>query len=804
MPWRFFTILIVFNAILLLVSCRPTRHIQAGEYLVTKSVVHLNENNKHETEVSSSDLESILRQKPNRKVFGLINFHLGVWNFAHGRNQSKNWVQFLKTDVGEAPVLFEPVIFQKNIDQLKRYLSNNGHFDAQVSAQSWLDTNTAELHYYINSGPAYTLRRLGYSFEDDSLRAEFSDKENKELNRLKLTRGSTYSTDLLTKERERFTRALKDLGYYTFDKIHVIFDIDTNLPGNRFDVMIRFRDQRVNSRIGDKDSVQKIPHLKHRINSVTVNENYNANTISNLDSIQFREYTFLYLDRPYVRPARISRNIFLNRGELYSLSKMQYTYERINSLGTFRFIDIEFEDAGMDEKTPLLDMRVNLNKAPKQAMTFETLGTNRSGNLGISSSINYRNKNFFRGAERFEWKVYGGLEWQNTNTNLDNENSTVLGNTPINTYEFGTQLTLTIPDFLLRNPNKDLPRIKEPKTSIILALDRQGRPQFDRDLINTGIQWSMRLRKQDQLVVAPIDLSVINLRKTDAFTAQLQQTRNPLLISSYSDHIIPAGRASYSYSTQNLSNPLLNFYYYKLNVETAGNLLRLSSPLLGLQQSDNSYLIDTIAYAQYIKSDFEYKKYFVVNKSSSYIYRVFIGAGLPLANREALPFDRSFFAGGSNSIRAWRARALGPGNVADTTTFGIDQVGELQLEMNLEYRFDLIKQLEGALFVDMGNIWFWNDESQPKANFNIATFYKAIAIAPGAGVRLNLNFFVIRLDAGFQLKDPNLPEGERWAFFQPKTITNSYRQEWRINNSNPNLPNWRPETTLNLAIDYPF
>ena len=194
----------------------------------------------------------------------------------------------------------------------------------------------------------------------------------------------------------------------------------------------------------------------------------------------------------------------------------------------------------------------------------------------------------------------------------------------------------------------------------------------------------------------------------------------------------------------------------------------------------------------------------MVNKSSSYVCRIFIGAGLPLVNRKALPFDRSFFAGGSNSIRAWRARALGPGNVADTSTFGIDQVGELQLEMNLEYRFDLIKQLEGALFVDIGNIWFWNDESQPKANFNMTTFYKAIAIAPGAGVRLNLNFFVIRLDAGFQLKDPNLPEGERWAFFQPKTITNSYRQEWRINNSNPNLPNWRPETTLNLAIDYPF
>ena len=804
---RIFLICIILSLIGLVQSCKPTRYIQQGEHLLTKIVIHINGKDSPYTAISEDALTSVLKQKPNRKLFGLVNFHLGVWNFANRRNPDKRLTKFLQNEVGEAPVLYEPVLLTRSTEQIIKYLNNHGHFDAEVEAQAWIDSLSVELHFYVNTGNEYKLRKLGKSFEDDSLKAEFIGKKNESLNRLKLNAGSVYNTDALSKERVRLTKALRDIGYYTFEKIHITYDVDTNIAGNYYDVMIRFRNLRNVSNIKGIDSVSTAPHLKHQISGVTINESYQANGLkaSRLDSIYYRNYLYLSLGKPYVRPARISRNLFLNRGDLYSQSKMQYTYERINGLGTFRFIDIDFEPSGTNQEVPQLDMIVNLNKAPRRGLTFETAGTNRSGNLGISSSVNYIDKYLFQGAEQFNWKVYGGVEWQNTNTNIEGNENTVIGRSPINTYEYGSEVRLTIPDFLFRLPGRDLPRIKEPKTNISLALDRQGRPQYDRNLVNTTFQWTMRLRDQDQLTIAPIDISYVQLEKTKTFTQQLNESKNVLLINSYSDHIIPAGRIGYSYTTQDITNSLKNFYYYRASFESAGNLLRAVSKPLNLEESQGSYLIDTIAFAQYVKADFEYKKYFIITKTSSTVFRVFAGAGLPLANRKALPFDRSFFAGGSNGIRAWRARALGPGNVADTSTYGIDQVGEIQLEMNLEYRFKIVKQFEGAAFVDLGNIWFWNDENSTEANFDVTDFWEGIAVAPGAGLRYNLNFFVLRFDAGLQLKDPNLPKGERWAIFQPKTLTNQYRKEWRLNNGDPNLSDWkRPEVTFNLAISYPF
>lgn len=800
--------LLIFAAFLMLfaASCKPTRYVQEGQHLVLKNTVHFNENELHDSEVTADNLEAVVKQKPNRRFLGIVPLYLGIWNFANEKNQDRKLYRYLKNDVGEPPVIFEEGMFKRSEDQIYRYLENHGYFDAKVSSYVVKDEKTVEQVFYVFTGPGYKLRKLGYSFEDDSLRLEFTDKRNQELTKLKLPKGTVFNTDKLKKERDRLTNAIKNQGYFTFEKIHVLFDIDTNIQGEYYDIMVRFRNQRLRQKVNGQDTIIEKPHLRHKIDRIYVNLNYEAR--SNLalqDTIRYRDKRFIYVgDRPFLRPTRLNRNIFIDSNDIYSLAKTQYTYDRLNALNNFRFIDIGYKPKPAEDGYPQLDMLINLTKAPRQAITLETTGTNRSGNLGFSVGTNYKNKNLFRGAEQFDWRVYGGVEWQNTNTNLEQEGNIVVENTPINTYEFGTMISLTIPDFLFRNPNRDLPRIKEPKTSISVTLDRQGRPQYDRDLINTSFQWNMRFREQDQFTYAPVDISVIELNKTDAFEEQLQRTRNALLINSYDDHIIAAGRASYSYTTQDFSNSMKNYYLYRINVETAGNMLRGAAALAGLPKEGNSYLIDSIAFAQYVKADVEFVKYFILTPESKSVFRIFAGSGLPLANREALPFDRSYFAGGSNGIRAWPARALGPGNLADTATYGIDQVGELQLELNMEYRFKLVQQLEGALFADFGNIWIWNDPDRPAANFDPMNFWRAIAIAPGAGVRLNLGFFVIRFDGGVQLKDPNLPQGERWAF-QPKTLTNAYRAEWRANHEDEAFEDWtKPNVTFNLAISYPF
>lgn len=805
------SILFWLFALSILSACKPTRYIKDGEQLLIKTEIHLNENALHESAVTADDLSSIIKQKPVRKILGIIPFHVGVWNFANRFDQSKRRTQYLQNTVGEAPVIFDLGLMYKSRDQMQQYLKNKGYFDAEVTAYPLIGNKTAEAIFYVYTGPAYRIRTVGYIFEDLGLKREFDIEENTALHMSKISRGSRFDTEQFDLERSSLVEAFKNLGYFSFEKIHVSFDVDTAMAGEKCDVQIRLRKQRISTQINGVDTVVQAPHLKHTLHSVSINQNYEAiQTGQNrFDSTSYRGYTFLYLDKPYISFKRVHRNIFTHPGDLYSLEKSNYTYERISSLNNFRFIDIRYEAADQQDSLPALDMTINLTKASKQSISLETIGTNRAGNLGISAGLNYKNKNLLGGAEQLDTKVYGGLEVQRTNSTLD-QNSQVTRLLPFNTLEYGTQVSITVPDLMLLPKFREVTILKEPKTSVSIALDRQLRPQFDRNLINLSYQYVTRFSKKDQLTFAPIDLSVIKLIKDPEFEKRLLQSGNSLLINSFKNHIIAAGRLSYSYSTQDLKNPLKNYYNIKFNLESAGFILRKLAGPLGLQfdqisEQKRSYLIEGIAFSDYLKFDVDYRKTFNLTKSSKYLIRTFTGIGVPRKNLNTLPFERSYFAGGANDIRAWQARGLGPGNLADTASYYSDQVGNLQLEVNIEYRFDLFRQLKGAVFADVGNIWLLSyDPLREGANFEYKNFYKAIAVGPGAGLRADLSFFVLRFDMGLQLHDPALPSGERWLW-EPKTLTNTYRNESNARSSNSDIPLWKgPKITGNLAIGWPF
>jgi len=835
----------VVAALLLVTGCNPTRYVNEGEHLVVKNVIHLSSGIKspeefadsnaggvkralvyskkqmkqgfgsdeiEEPEVSEEDLLALLRQKPNRKVAGIIPFHLAAWNTANRMKDGTKRKNFLQNTVGEAPVLFEQTLFERSTDQIERFMKSSGYFRSRVEAVAIKDENTVEMHYYVYSGKPYRLRKLSFALEDTALRTMVSEKE---LNS-KLNRGDRFDTKTFEQERSRLTTWMKDHGYYTFEKIHVIFDIDTNVKGMRYDVAVRLRNLRESKQVNGKDSIVSVRHVKYRINDVFINPVYDAQAVSQVapDTISIRGYTILSRGKPPVRPFRLARTVRITPGDLYSTKQTQYTYGRLKSLNNFRFIDIRYEPVESGE--PLLDTRINLSMAPKQSVTVEATGTNRSGNLGISGSVNYQNKNLLRGAEQLNVSLFGGLEAQRTVTQTENSSSeTIETFTPFNTYQIGMEVRLDIPDFLFQKTTERLAWFKEPKTSIAVTVDRQVRPDYLRDLLNASYFISGRIRDQDQLTFAPVDISLIQLDKDPEFELKLQNTNNSLLINSFNDHLIPASRLSYSYSTQDLDNELKNFYYYKANLEWAGNLARLASQTLGgnFVDSTNSYLINNIRFAQYVKVDLDAVKVNVLDKNTRFVYRFYGGVGVPLTNLNALPFDRSFFGGGSNGIRAWNIRTLGPGSAADTNVIAIDQVGEMHLELNLEYRLGLTDIVEAAVFADIGNIWLLRyDPQRPNAEFSVRRFPEDLAIAPGMGLRLNFNFFIIRLDWGMQLRNPALPAGERWAFqpwlFQPKEKTNEFRAEAsrvRVDQGLDPLPTYRGiQSTLNLAIGYPF
>lgn len=789
---------------------------------MVKNVVHINEHSEIKSALKAPDFEPILKQKPNRKILFVLPFHLLVWNFAQSHSSERKFNEYLRTTVGEPPVIFEPVLLEKTTEQMKQLLSNEGYFRGSVTADTiskkrlvfkFLNPKKkVRIHYFIETGNPYLLKRISFALEDTAL-SRVIDEEGLEIRKQSALRsGSRFQVEKFDEERERITNLMKDLGYFTFDPIHVVFDVDTNLKGDFFNIAIRFRNLRSMSQIEGRDTLIESAHKKYKLNQIIINENFigSERYQSSYDSISYKNCLYLFRSKPNVNPSRLSRNIFVQSGDYFSKSKTNYTYERINSLGTFKFIDLKYEVVKSSANQGLLDLKVNLTEAPKQAITLEGIGTNRSGNLGVSTSLNYKNRNLFKGAEQFDLKLYGGLEAQRTNSTINSETTDfITKGTPFNTYEYGVQALVTIPDLLFRTARRELPWFKEPKTTISASADRQVRPQYDRALINLSYQMIMRLRAKDQLIIAPIDLSVIDLKKDIEFEKQLLQTRNSLLINSYNNHIIPAGRITYNYTTQDFKNSNKNYYLYKLNFETAGNIARTLAKTFHAPYDPNrdSYFINNIAFSQYVKLDADYSKHFVINDLSRTVYRGTAGIGVPLSNLNTLPFERSFFAGGANDMRAWQARGLGPGSLSDTATYGIDQVGELKLEINIEYRFKIIKQLEGALFTDIGNIWILAyDPLRPGADFDLNRFYKELAIGPGAGIRFNFDFFILRLDGGLQLKDPNLPEGERWVF-QPKTLTNAYRNQANVSRSAKGLPlfdKWKPEYTFNIGIGYPF
>jgi hypothetical protein len=481
----------------------------------------------------------------------------------------------------------------------------------------------------------------------------------------------------------------------------------------------------------------------------------------------------------------------------------------LSALKTFRTIGIRFTEVP-NTNPKLLDCNINLVPLPRQAFSIEWEGTHRYGNLGSSVSLVYQNKNAFKGAEILEMKFKTGGELQRLLSDSIQNEQIFEGSPlfekfiPFNTAELGGEANVYIPRFWLPFNAGDLPKFLSPKTNMSFNYHFQKRPDFIRQVTNIyyGYSWKSSAYHSHSLI--PADVSTVRIEKTKSFEELLNKFNNPFLNNSFRNYMILSSRYSYSFSNQEL-NKQKNFRFIKVNSEWAGNTMRLINNLMESPKDESgTYEIAKIRYAQYVKSDVDLRFYNVINKRSNIVYRLFAGLGLALENSPALPFDKSFFSGGSNGIRAWTARSLGPGSYYDPFKKTFDKIGDIQLEGNAEYRFDIIKMLKGALFVDAGNIWLIkNDPQRPGSKFDINDFYSEIAMGGGFGARLDFSFFIIRLDMGFQLKDPSLPKGERWVF-EPKTETNKRIDAINNDNINANLQHYGLKKTLNLGIGYPF
>ena len=758
---RFCNYLVVVSVITILTGCSSTRHLEEGQYLLNKSTIKTDHRELHE------EMMTILKQKPNRKILGVFRFHLGIYSLAnHGRStRFKRWI---KNTIGEAPVILDTLLTKRSSDQLLIYMQNHGYFNAEViDSIKYRKRHRANVTYYIKSNMPYKVKELHYNIKDARISSIIlSDSAN-----CIIKPGSNYDISTFQKERERLSNLLKNQGYYFFNPLFITYTADSSLQAHLAIIYINIANPPQK-----ENSLEPELHHTYTVKNIYIQTDYDPlseNPSIAPDTMLYQGYYFLFRSKLIYNPKLLLQYIFIHQGRMYSLSDLEQTYKKLQELSVFRFIIIKFE---VVPGTDSLNCFIRLNSLPRQAYQLEGEGTNTGGNLGIAGNLSYRNKNTFRGAELFEFKIKGGIEAQReiADSTQNNKNFTLF-----NTYEIGPVISLAVPRILF--PFAKNYHFNNPQTNFLAAYNFQQRPEYQRTLANLSYSLSFKETNYKRHYFYPAEINFIKVKLQASFKQKLLDLKDPALISSYDDQLISDFRYVFVLNTQELGK-LKNYVYFRGTFESAGHFVGLINRQLNNNKQEGQRVdVFNVPFAQYLRPDIDLRFYQLFRGNSQLVYHFAAGLGYAYGNSLVIPFEKSFYAGGANDLRAWRARSLGPGTYTNSEIF--EKNGDIKINANLEYRFDIFRKLKGALFTDAGNIWLLKyDDSRPTGQFKFDKFADQIAIGTGIGLRFDFTFFILRFDWGIKLKDPTLPADEQWLI---KKFTTK-------------------NTVLNFGIGYPF
>ena len=750
------SILLIF-----LFACNPARQIPQGKYLLVKSKIIADT-----LILSKESFLPFIKQKPNRKILGLFRFHLGVYNLGSaGKNKKFN--RWLKS-IGEEPVVLDSELTDRSKQQINLYLSKNGFFNAVVSDSIEIHKKKANVNYYIKYNQPYILRKINYATLDTGIIKYINFYQENSL----LHKGDRFNEEIFEKERERIVLDLKDRGYYFFNRNYIAFQVDTSLGNHEADVFMYLN--KINENLNPAYSENEIVsnHQTYRLRKIYIQTDYNPKNPSLTvpkDTVYFKGYYMLSMgEKSVLRENILLRNLFIKEGDTYLQRDLDYTYKKLQDLNIFKFVNFNFTEVSRDndQNDYLLDLKIQLTPMSKQDYTTESEATNSGGNIGIAGSFGYRNKNTFRGAEVLAVKIKGGLE-AIPNFNSVEETKRLLF---FNTYEIGPDISLNFKKFLLPAfIERKTSRYANPKTNINLGFNKQARPDYSRSITNFALSYNWTPTRKQQIIFYPLDINSVKVSLSPEFKSKLETLSDPRLLYTYDTHIISSSHTTWIYSNQKVGS-VNDFIFLRITFEVSAKLFK-----------------ESLNPSQFKKGDFDFSYHQFINSYNNVVYRLAAGYGLPYGTSRSLPFEKSFFSGGANSVRAWNTRTLGPGSYKKD--INIEQSGDIKIESNIEFRSELFKFpngmiLEGAAFIDAGNIWTRNkDVGRPGGEFS-KDFISQLGIGGGTGLRFNFSFFILRLDAALKLRDPSLELTDRWVY--------------------PNQKFGLNDVTWNLAIGYPF
>ena len=684
-------------------SCSTTRVLRDDEYRLAKNRITI-ENDKS---FNAGNLEPYIKQRPNSSfLFGWSPL-LSVYNWSNGKGGA--WDKFVQK-VGTAPIVYDAELVESSVDNIRNHLDYLGYYGSDIETLIRVKKKTVSVDYKINLGQRIPIRSVEIVLPEGG---EFTPEFLADTSRISVRRGNWLSEASLENESKALSDMMRNKGFYSFNKNYFFFEADTlTYPGEAL--------------------------LKMTINQYTRNE-------TPADARPIRKFYFNDVSISYPKALTIKESVLTDLtsivpGNIYSEDVVKNTYSRLSALRVFSSVNVSMDQVD----TSLVNCQITLSQSKLQGFKVNLeASSNSTGLFGVSPQLSYYHKNIFHGGEWLNLSFMGNFQF-------------MYNDSAVKSNEFGVSAGLSLPKFF------PLPysyfKNAVPRTDINLSYNYQSRPEYTRNIISTSYGYNGNVNNRFFYQAYPVQLNIVRLFDLDSdFYNSL--ANDPFLRNAYQDHFDFGSGATLYYTTNPESKPESSYFYSRLQFDIAGNMLSAFNRFME-KDANGAGMIWNTPYSQFVRGELTLAKTWSLGNGSghSIATRVLAGAGYAYGNSKTLPFEKHFYGGGSNSLRGWQARTVGPGLSPLDHSFVIpNQTGDMKLEANVEYRFDMFWKLAGALFVDAGNIWTLKDDgtkSGRESMFRWDTFGESIAANWGLGLRFDFGFLLLRFDLGMKIHDP--------------------------------------------------
>ncbi|MCH2225328.1 MAG: BamA/TamA family outer membrane protein [Crocinitomicaceae bacterium] len=712
--------------------------------------------------------------------------------------------EWYKYKIGKPPVVFDSIPFEKSVEQLNAFLRKRGYYYGNVTSLiKYKQNKKAVVTYYVEPGPKYMVDSVYVICDNPGVLSRYS----RFLQSLEKTPflNEAFDSDDLDDFRDDVSKYMRDEALFGFSSNHIRYLADTNRTKMTVTLGIRFQDRLLKSEL-HRDSLIKVKHATTRIRNVYFHisdtsmfegsfkdkmkslglDEFDGQFVNTMNTYRYQEIkkrksnelepermaTFKFNGALFVKPSVIETQNYLEETRYYQEKYVEQSYTRLLQLGLFKAIKTELIEIREDH---VVDVHHYLVPAKRQSFSLEPKATNSNGFIGVSASVNYTNRNLFRGGEKLTLAFSGGFESQPPvfDETVDGQSIQTAGRS-FNTFEFGPSLGLEIPGLF---PVKSTLFSKRhlPKTEMSVAYNFQRRDAFTRGTFQLNYLWKFTVERTQEFTLGLPGASVlkfVSITKKDEFQNTLDNLNDLFLQNAYSRQFIWQDlKLGFVYNSRNKerrntrSGKKQSQLYFSSTLDVAGNILSAFKKYQDTLNGQSTFL--GVGYSQFSRIDNELIVSKPFKEGRSVHLKISAGGGLPYGNSStSLPYDYSFFAGGANDNRGWRARALGPGTYKyylDTNRAGT-QIGDIRVGGSAEYRFSFNSFFQGAFFLDAGNIWTINNDENRVGGQISKNWYKEIALATGVGLRMDFDYFIVRIDLGFPIRNPALPDGAKWLF----------------------------------------